>query len=70
MSSTLSVRSIESKPTSLGMDERQFLANALVQDAVLRQLMVVNLEVVWSIVVEELPNFHMRMQALLDKLKK
>jgi uncharacterized protein with HEPN domain len=93
-----------------GMDESQFLRNALVQDGVLRQLLVVgeasnrlmrqcpmftsahpqvawrsaydtrnvivhgytdiNLEVVWSIVVDELPNFRAQMQDLLDSLPK
>jgi uncharacterized protein with HEPN domain len=93
-----------------GFDERRFLANLLVQDGVLRQLMVIgeasnrlmrqcpaftaahpevawrsaydtrnvivhgytdiNLEVVWSIVVDELPGFRTRMQALLDSLQK
>jgi uncharacterized protein with HEPN domain len=79
-----------------GFDEQQFLSNTLVQDGVLRQLMVVgeasnrlmrqcpafakaniargytdiDLEVVWSIVVDELPGFRNRMQTLLDSLRK
>ena len=93
-----------------GMGEPEFLPNVLVQDGVVRQLLVIgeasnrrmrqcpaftrahpevawrsaydtrnviahgytdiNLEAVWSIVVEDLPGFRTRMQALLDSVQK